>query len=651
MKLPKELLSKTTFLKPILKFYIIALSITTLSRIFLTLFFWERVTGTPNFWHLFFIGIRMDIILLTYIASLPTILLIFLPNSILKRLNGFIRYFLAICLFFLVFMEIATPTFLLQYDTRPNRLFVEYLLYPKEVSNMLVKGFGIQLLLAFIVLILAAIFLFKKSKRWLSLGEEVSYTSKLLLFPIIGFLLFWGARSSLTSVRPINASNAIFSKDQFTNSLALSSLYTVSFAIYSLKNEEDSSKMYGKMDEKEAIDRTRKYMSAVSSDFTNDEIPLLHEQKSTHKTDKPYNLVIFLQESLGAEYVGCLNGLPLTPNIDKLSKEGMLFTNLYCTGTRSVRGIEAVVTGFLPTPSRSVVKLGKAQNGFFTLADVLGKKGYETSFIYGGLSNFDNMASFFNGNGFKKIIDENDFKKDEYAFKGVWGVSDEDLVAKANDLYKSYGDTPFFSLMFSSSNHTPFEFPDGRIDLYDKEKNTVNNAIKYADYAIGKFFEMAKKEAYYDNTVFVVIADHNTRTYGKNLIPVHKFHIPAFIIAPGIEGGVNYEKLCSQIDIPPTLLDLTGLDVQTPMPGRNLFDLKDDVPGRAIMQFHTTNAFRVGNEMVVLQPNKEPVQFEINGDENLKEKQVDPELAKDALGHIITASSMYKKGTYKLPEN
>ena len=651
MKLPKELLSKTTFLQPILKFYGIGLFVTTLSRIFLTLFFWERVTATPNFWHLFFIGIRMDIILLTYIASLPTLLLLFLPNPILKKLNGFIRYFLAICLFFLVFMEIATPTFLLQYDTRPNRLFVEYLLYPKEVSNMLVKGFGIQLLLAFFILILAAIFLFKKSKRWFSLGEEVPYKFKLLLFPIIGFLLFWGARSSLTSVRPINASNAIFSKDQFTNSLALSSLYTVSFAIYSLKNEEDSSKMYGKMDEKEAIDRTRKYMSAAVSDFTNEEIPLLHEQKSTHKTNKPYNLVIFLQESLGAEYVGCLNGLPLTPNIDKLSKEGMLFTNLYCTGTRSVRGIEAVVTGFLPTPSRSVVKLGKAQNGFFTLADVLGRKGYETSFIYGGLSNFDNMASFFNGNGFKKIIDENDFKKDEYAFKGVWGVSDEDLVTKANDLYKSYGDTPFFSLMFSSSNHTPFEFPDGRIELYDKEKNTVNNAIKYADYAIGKFFEMAKKEAYYDNTVFVVIADHNTRTYGQNLIPVHKFHIPAFIIAPGIEGGVNYEKLCSQIDIPPTLLDLTGLDVQTPMPGRNLFDLKDDVPGRAIMQFHTTNAFRVGNEMVVLQPNKEPVQFEINGDENLKEKQVDPELAKDALGHIITASSMYKKGTYKLPED
>ncbi len=650
MELLKAYLKKIQFLTPIFKFFVVGLSITTVSRVILMLLFWDRVSTTPNFWYLFPIGIRMDIIILTYIAVLPTLCIVFLPNMVLKKISGLIRYFLAICLFLLLFMEIATPTFLLQYDTRPNRLFIEYLLYPKEVSNMLMKGFGFQLFLGLLFLVGASTFLFKRSKKWFSLGEDPSYVVKLILFPLIGFFIFFGARSSLTSIRPINASNAIFSKDQLTNSLALSSLYTVSFAIYSLKNEEDSSKMYGNMEENEALSRTKKYMTALPSEFVNREIPLLHTQKSTHKTEKPYNLVIFLQESLGAEYVGCLDGLPLTPNIDSLSKEGMLFTNLYCTGTRSVRGIEAVVTGFLPTPSRSVVKLGKSQNGFFTLADVLKKKGYDTSFVYGGGANFDNMASFFNGNGFNRIVDEDDFEEGEYKFKGVWGVSDEDLVTKANNLYKSYEDKPFFSLMFSSSNHTPFEFPDGRIELYDKEKNTVNNAIKYADFAIGKFFEMAKKEAYYKNTVFVVIADHNTRTYGKNLIPVHKFHIPAFIIAPGIEAGINYNKLCSQIDIPPTLLDLTGQDVETPMPGRNLFDLGRDVAGRAMMQFHSTNAFRVDNQLIVLQPDKEPKQFQVEGDENLIEKPLDKELAKDALSHIITASSMYKNGTYALPK-
>jgi phosphoglycerol transferase len=547
-------------------------------------------------------------------------------------------------------MELATPSFLMQYDTRPNRLFIEYLIYPKEVFTMLLKGFVEILVVAIIALLIIGYFLIIKSRKLFKLQNASSYLFKLLLFPIVAFLLFFGARSSLTSKRPINASDAVFSNDQFTNSLALNSLYTVGFALYSLKNEENMIEMYGKLPVEESLQRVKKYMTANSKDFDNEEIPLLHLQKSTHKREKPYNLVVFLQESIGAEYVGVLGGLPLTPNFDELSKEGMLFTNIYATGTRSVRGIEAVTTGFLPTPSTSVVKLGKSQNNFFSLAEVLKRKGYATSFIYGGSANFDNMASFFNGNGFDEIIDERDFKKDDYDFKGTWGVSDESLVKKGNNLYKSYGDKPFFSLMFSSSNHEPFEFPDGKITLYDEKKNTVNNAIKYADYAIGEFFKIAKTQNYFDNTVFIVIADHNTRTWGSELIPVNKFHIPALIIAPNIEGGFNYDKLCSQIDIPPTLLDLIGIDVKTPMIGRNIFQLNDSIQGRAIMQFHSTNAFRSGDDLIVLQADKKAVQFKVGENDGLTEiEKVDEKLAKDALAHIISASYLYNSRKYKLP--
>ena len=192
------------------------------------------------------------------------------------------------------------------------------------------------------------------------------------------------------------------------------------------------------MDEQEAYNRVKKYMDV--NDFIPSEVPFLHEVKPDSVQPK-YNLVIFLQESLGAEYVGCLGGLPLTPELDKLSKEGLLFTNLYCTGTRSVRGIEQVTSGFIPNPSESVVKLSGAQQGFFTLAEAFGNQGYDTSFIYGGMANFDNMASFFNGNGFKNIIDETDFDADgqKYALKGTWGYSDEDLVTKANNYFKSQG--------------------------------------------------------------------------------------------------------------------------------------------------------------------------------------------------------------------
>lgn len=645
-------MEKLKFLKPIIIFFFIGVLINTFSRFILFVWFLARITETENYWLIFPIGLRIDIILLSYIALIPTFFILLIPDKLLKKMDLFIRYFLIFFLILILFIELATPSFLLQYDTRPNRLFIEYLMYPKEVFTMLLKGYWTILLLALIVLSIFSYLLIKNSNKIFNIYPSKSYKFKLLFSPLVAFLLFFGLRSSLTSVRPINASDAVFSSDQFTNSIALNSLYTVGFALNSLRDEEDMVKMYGKLPIEESLQRVKKYMTVSNVDFNNEEIPLLHLQKSTHKRDEPYNLVIFLQESIGAEYVGVLGGLPLTPNFDLLSKEGLLFTNIYATGTRSVRGIEAVVTGFLPTPSRSVVKLGKSQNNFFSLAGALKKRGYETSFIYGGSANFDNMASFFNGNGFDLIIDESNYKETDYDYKGTWGVSDESLVKKGNELYKSYNKKPFFSLMFSSSNHEPFEFPDGKIILYDKEKNTVNNAIKYADYAIGEFFKMAKNEAYYNNTVFIVISDHNTRTWGNEIIPINKFHIPALIIAPNIEGGLRYDKLCSQLDMPPTLLDLIGLDIETPMIGRNLFELNDSIPGRAIMQFYSTNAFRRGNDLVVLQEGKKSSQFKVvENDKLIPEANVDNELVKDALGHIVTASFLYNSMKYKLPES
>ena len=633
------------YLKPIFSFFLIGLFITTISRILLFFVFKERVVENPNYGQLFLIGLRFDLILMCYIAFLPTVLISLLPDSVLKHFKKFFNIYFIFFLFLFLLMELSTLDFINQYDTRPNRLFLDYLIYPKEVVGTLLKSYLPSLIITTILLGIALFFAFKHGKK-IFYPQESNYKTKLLLFLVVAFFLFWGARGSLTSKRPINASNAIFCSDQMTNSLGLNSLYTVAFAAYSMKNEGDVKK-YGKMDELEAYTRVKKYMDVT--EFIAGEVPFLHLQKPDAPQPK-YNVVIFLQESLGAEYVGCLNGLPLTPELDKLSKEGLLFTNLYCTGTRSVRGIEQVTAGFLPNPSESIVKLGGSQQGFFTLADAFGRQNYDTSFIYGGMANFDNMASFFNGNGFKNIIDETDFDKDgkKYAMKGTWGYSDEDLAVKANEYYKNLGNKPFFSLMFSTSNHEPFEFPDGRIQLYEQPKNTVHNAMKYADFSIGKFFELAKKEAYFKNTIFVVIADHNTRTYGKNLVPVNKFHIPALIIAPNVEKGITYDNLASQMDIPSTVLALSGITTKTPMPGRNLLKLPKGTKGRTIMLFHETYAFRVEDDIVILNPNAKPLQFKVKSDTELIPVALNEELAKDALAHIVASSNLYKKRVYKI---
>jgi len=633
------------YLKPIFSFFLIGLCITTISRILLFFIFKERVVENSNYGQLFLIGLRFDLILMSYIAFLPAVLFSLFPDSVLKYFKKFFNFYFIFFLFLFLLMELSTLDFINQYDTRPNRLFLDYLIYPKEVVGTLLKSYLLSLIITTIVLGVALFFAFKHGKK-IFYPQESNYKTKLLLFLVVSFFLFLGARGSLTSKRPINASNAIFCSDQMTNSLGLNSLYTVAFAAYSMKHEGDVKK-YGKMDELEAYNRVKKYMDVT--EFLPGEVPFLHLQKPDVPQPK-YNVVIFLQESLGAEYVGCLNGLPLTTELDKLSKEGLLFTNLYCTGTRSVRGIEQVTAGFLPNPSESIVKLGGSQQGFFTLADAFGRQNYDTSFIYGGMANFDNMASFFNGNGFKNIIDETDFDKDEkkYAMKGTWGYCDEDLVVKANEYFKSLGNRSFFSLMFSTSNHDPFEFPDGRIKLFDKKKNTVNNAMKYADFSIGKFFELAKKETYYKNTIFVVIADHNTRTYGKNLVPVNKFHIPALIIAPNVEKGIIYDNLASQMDIPSTVLALSGITTKTPMPGRNLLKLPKGTKGRTIMLFHETYAFRVEDDIVILNPNAKPLQFKVKSDKELIPVALNKELAKDALAHIIASSNLYKNRVYNI---
>ncbi len=635
------------YIKPILVFYLLGLLIFAIGRIFLFFFFFQRASATENISDIFTNGFRIDLILLSLASTIPLILMTILPKISQKFLNTFLLIYFPIFLGIFLFMEVSTLPFIKQYDTRPNKIFIEYLIYPKEVFNTISKGFWKETLAGFLIIFIFFFFLLRKAKSLFS-TQLLAYKFRVLLFPLLGFLLFFGIRSSLISVRPFSAKDIFFSNDMMVNSLALNSTYSLAFAAWNLKNEEKMDfSGYGKMAESEALQRVKKYMNVADSSFVNSEIPLLHTQNSSEKNPKLYNLVIFLQESLGAEYVGHLGGKPLTPNLDKLAKEGMFFTNLFCTGTRSVKGIESVITSFLPSPSLGVLKMNESQENFFTIAKLLQEKGYNTSFIYGGSASFDNMAPFFVRNGFTKIIEQKDYKNP--IFTGTWGVSDEDLVQKANEYFKSQGNKPFFSLMFSSSNHEPFEFPDGKIELYEQPKNSVHNAMKYADFAIGKFFELAKKETYYKNTIFVVIADHDTRVYGNEIIPLHKYRIPCVIIAPNIKPNTEEDFLASQIDIAPTAMDYLGLNITSPMVGRNLRQFpKDKMAGRSIHEFNGVYGFRVGNEMIVLQNGKNPLQFAVNKDFSLKPTTVNEELYKDALAHLTLSSYLYQQKKFRL---
>ncbi|MFQ5587322.1 MAG: LTA synthase family protein [Nitrospiria bacterium] len=632
---------------PFLSYYLAAAGVLALFRFCFVLWQWERVAEVNGFFQVMLTGLRMDTILLCELLGLPVIVYFFLPDqgALGRFRQKFSRAWLLGVSLLLVFMEVATPPYISQYDTRPSRVFIEYLIYPKEVLGTLWFAYKPELLIGAVAMSIVVAFGGRFLKSLHAAAVPWSWRKQVMIFPVVGVILFLGARSSLGH-RAANPSIAAFSNDHLVNDLAVNSTYNVLFALYNLKHEEDSSEMYGKMTAEEVIETVRESMQVFREPirFVSEDVPTRHRQRPSRTRERPYNLVIVLEESLGAQYNKALGGEDLTPEITKWGKKGWWFSQMYATGTRSVRGIEAIVTGFPPSPSRSVVKLSKSQTGFYSIARTLKNQGYTTEFLYGGESHFDNMRRFFLGNGFDTVIDQNDY--DDPVFLATWGVSDEDLFQMAHERFTAHGDQPFFALVFTSSFHSPFEYPEGRIQPIGDIAYTEKNAVKYADYALGKFLSQAEKSSYWDDTIFLVVADHDSRVFGQTLVPVKHFHIPAFIVGGGIAPAV-YSKTASQLDLPPTLLSLMGIEAEHPMIGCDLTQFPEDVPGRAMFQYEKYYGYMEGEKVAVYQPKIAPQSFFYRNRTLEPAPAFTEDFLKKGLAHVLWPNLMYREQRYR----
>ena len=365
-----------------------AFALLTFSRLALAAWQWQRVRNAGGLLPLMLGGLRIDAHQIAVMAALPAVLSPWFGHfrSPPTRRPWYLASFIL-----LAFLEIASPAFILEYDSRPNRLFVEYLKHPREVSGMLWRGYKAALVGGLVLVALigwGALRLFWPAAPDAPLSWwQMPLTSLAILAVVI-----LSIRGTLGH-RPMNPSSVAYSSDGMLNTLALNSLYNVFYAVYSMKNEKSASAVYGNMDEAEMHERVLR-QAGLPVPPANADYPSLHAQPATRKTKRPLNVVIILEESLGAQYSAALGGANLTPELDALARESWAFTRAYATGTRSVRGLEAVVTGFLPTPAQAVLKLPRSQRGFFSLADLLGRHGYHSRFIYGGESHFDNMKGF-----------------------------------------------------------------------------------------------------------------------------------------------------------------------------------------------------------------------------------------------------------------
>ena len=629
-------------IKELIKVYFVFVAVFFVGRLFFYLLNMERFDDISFYESIltFIYGLRMDTIIISIMLAIPTLALCLSPKIFYKFISKLLNIYILSFLILAVFIECASFPFFAQYDLRPNYLFIEYLEYPQEVSSLLFKDYKLQFIAAFLIISLVVTLYIKSKFINFENVFQQSYLSRILMLLPILLVLFIGIRSSLGH-RPVNISDALYSTNRVINEITKNSLHSLGYAYYSNKKTENNIAKYGKIDIKEAY---KLVSSAIGVEYKDEKRPFYREVKSKLDSKKQKNLVIFIQESMGAQFTGFIGNNTLTPNLDKLAKDYISFTNLYSNGTRSVRGLAALTSGTLPIHGVEVIKRNKSQQDYFTIASLLKPYGYKSSFIYGGEARFDNMKSWYLGNGFDEVIEQKDYENP--IFTSTWGVSDEDLVIKANEKFKSHyaNKENFVSVMFSSSNHMPFELPEGKIEF---EKNfpkaSVENAIKYADFAIGKFFELAKKEGYFKNTVFVVISDHNVRVYGDQIVPIDMFQIPAVIISDNIPPQI-FSRLTSQPDVLATALDLIGIDLSYPILGNSIF--KDNKKDINLMLFDEIYAYRKEDKVAILVPNM-PIKTYLYKDKKLIEIEEDSLLEKEALSLIYVLDDMYKNKSYK----
>lgn len=589
---------------------------------------------------LLFNGLRTDLSGLGYILALP-VLLTFLASSLPYGIGKIFLFaektYLLITGTLIFFLEMCTIPFMEEYATRPNRLFLEYMIYPAELAKLLINGHLAAVITVFCLMSIFVLFFFRALKK-ITLKHVPFNLISVMIFVVLGTITFISARSSFEH-RPFNLAKAIFSSNHIVNTLTANSGYMLATSVKSMMSEKAST--YKPLTQEEII---KEIQTDTGFDYTpaTAENPTLNRLIPTN-TGARKNIVIILEESLGAQFVGYLGGSGLTPNLDRIYGEGYGFTNMFATGVRSVRGIEAVTSGFPPTVNTSTVKREKTQKKFFNLASVLKNEGYQNSFIYGGESHFDNMRSFFLGNGYTKIIDINNY--DNPMFTGSWGVSDEDLFNKALETFDEMHrqQQPFYSLVFTSSNHDPYEIKES----FSHNVRNRETAIKYADYALGKFYDEVKTKPYFNDTIFLVIADHDARAWGSELVPVNHFHIPAVLFGAGIEHKTE-SHVVSQIDIPKTMMSLAGIKADVPTVGYDLTQLPDGFKGRALLQFYQNFCYLEGDgSAVMILPDQKVVSAKYDfSTQTLTPTTENNSLEKKALAYAHLGELSYEHGFF-----
>ena len=517
-------------------------------------------------------------------------LMLFLPKQRLKIRNSLYFTTLFLYVLLIIFNAVSEYFFYNEFGVRYNFIAVDYLIYTTEVIGNIMESYPIIPLFTaiFVVTGLATWWIYKKTKD--SLLQLPNLVQKLTLLGVFAVLL----AISLSFAEKINLKKGnIFQQEIAANGM-------VKFYEAFSNNTLDFFTFYPTVDQKTAEKNTLLPLGTTT----------LNRTITSDKPELQKNVVLISIESLSAAYMKAYGyEESVTPFLDQLAQKSLFFTNLYATGNRTVRGLEALTLCIPPTAGESVIKREKENKNKFTTGSVFKSKGYSVKYLYGGYSYFDNMKDFYAGNGYE-IVDRDNFTPEEITFANVWGVCDEDMAKKAiSEMNKDYkAGKPFFHHWMTVSNHRPFTYPEGKIDIPADSKSR-KGGVKYTDYSIMKFFEMAQKQPWFKNTVFVIVADHCSSSAGKTELPMDKYRIPAMIYAPEFVAPQKFSQVTSQIDVMPTVLGLLNFKYQSKFLGQDVFS-KNFVP-RAYIATYQDLGFIKDNYLTVISPTKNIKQYQL----------------------------------------
>ncbi len=618
----------------------------TLFRLFLVLRFgMSEPMGFASVLKVFAYGLRVDLAAAAWLLLPLALWLALLPERF-HRSRFHVVLFWTVFTAWLVgqtFGFVVEYFFFEEFNARFNSVAVDYLLFPYEVFVNIWQSYPVALYVgSAVVLGLIMLRLAHPSlKASFAATDTLSHRLKAL-----GVYLLVGAAAVLS----ISYRRTHFSPSRLVNEFAGNGYYALIFAAST--NHLDYPAFYATIPREEAFARARRLAAQPGEAFapggsglTRAVAPLAPQE------GRPRNLVIILVESFGSEFWGCLGRKDsLTPEMDALAREGILYTNLYASGNRTVRGMEGVLASFPPLPGDAILKRDRSDH-VATVARILADKGYQRTFLYGGRGVFDGLRSFMTRNGFERFIEQKDFPSD--SFSTVWGVADEVLMDRAIAECRGMHGTgkPFLAALLTVSNHKPYTYPKGRIPE-DPLAKRREHAVKYTDWAIGEFFRKAKKEAFYQDTLFAVVADHGSRVYGRQSIPIHSYEIPLLIVDPRHPAPRRVDTLGGSLDVSPTLLSMLGHSYRSTFFGRDLMAPLPAAERWAVMHHNRDVGFYRDGRMVVLGLKKSREYYAMDPATRLlvpspKSGPGDEALERDGIAIFQVADELYTSEKYR----